>query len=138
MSQAFYHDGHKEDEFIALAERCGIKGIIDRYRHLGLVFCYYDGPAKGGSLYDRTPETIMHSNLNQGVVYISSREVYTHGLSQEGFTMLALHEIGHYEGFRRRLNGGAERVARELADELARTIYQDRLPDWWTRVRREQ
>ncbi len=131
-------DRHKEEEFIALAPRCGIEDIIDNYRQLGLVFCYYDGSDKGGTFYNRTPE-VIGQGFKEGIVYISSNELETCGLTkEEGFTMLTLHEIGHYEGFRRGLDGGHQQVAWRMAEELARTIYEDALPDWWTRVRREE
>jgi len=62
-------DQHNEEEFIALAEKCGIKAIIDQYRALGLVFCYlgvgYD------THYDREPEHVGQPSLKEGIVYIA-------------------------------------------------------------------
>ncbi len=56
---------------------------------------------------------------------------------EEGFAIQTLHELGHYEAFRQGLNYRDEDVAWNVAESIARRVYGDTMPDYWSRVRRE-
>jgi hypothetical protein len=131
-----YQDQHNEEEFVTLAETCGIKAIIDKYRELGLVFCYYEGSGFWDTGYNREPDFISQPALKEGIVYIRSDGLERLGLSkEEGFTVQTLHELGHYEAFRQRLDYRNEEVAWDMAENIARAVYGGVLPVWWSRVR---
>ena len=136
MAWYHYQDQHNEEAFVTLAERCSIKAVIEKYRELGLVFCYYEGPGIWDTGYNREPDFISQPELKEGIVYIRSDKLETLGLSkEEGFAIQTLHELGHYEAFRQRLNYRDEEVAWDVAEKIARSVYGGVLPASWRRVR---
>lgn len=131
-----YQDGHDEEEFISLAETCKVNGVIEKYRQLGLVFCYYAGPGYWDTGYNREPQFISQPELKEGIVYIRSDRLERLGLSkEEGFFVQTLHELGHYEAFRQHLDYKDEEIAWDMAENIARPVFEGELPDWWSRVR---
>ena len=136
MPVHMYQNLHEEAEFIALASRSNMKSLIEEYRGLGLTFCYFQGgsfdPSTG---YNR--DFVDQPGLREGIVYIRKDQLQDFDLSQEeGFVIQMIHELGHYEAFRRNLDQ-SESLAWDLAEDIARSIYGDSLPDWWIRTRCE-
>ncbi len=64
MPWYFHQEHHDEDEFIDMAQKCGIKPIIDAYRSVGLVFCYFEGPSNIIETgYNREPDFVRQPDL---------------------------------------------------------------------------
>jgi len=139
MPEYHHQNDHNEDEFVQLANRSGIKSLIDKYRDRGVTFCYFEGSSCviPGSCYVNHGDIVSQPELSEGIIYIFSDDLTKYELSkEEGFALQTFHELGHYEASKRSLDCGDENVAWDVSESIARTFYGGALPDYWARVRR--
>jgi len=111
--------------------------LIKTYKSRGLNFCYLTGPFRGlGTGYNR--DYVDQPDLKEGIIFILTDGLERFGMSrQQGFTCQTMHELGHYEAFKRGLDYRSELVAWDLAEEIYRSVFGSNVPDWWAWVRQE-
>jgi len=137
MSRDMFIEFHQAAAFDELARAAGLEQIVAEYRARGVGFFFLPrqipAPPTG---YNR--DFVNVPGCQEGDVHIRPDDLEGGVLSRgNGFACRLLHELGHYESLKQRLNHRCELLAWYIAGKMAQGVYGNQLPDWWASIRQQ-